>query len=456
MAEKDNLLLDDPYINTTDQKRNFFDPESKVPTVIGVSVFLMALATASVAARFWTRVMILRTTGLDDWLVLLSLGLVIGHGVICCCMTDFNLGRHVGFMTEKDEFTTFMKMFYSSLVVYNAALMTIKLAFLAQYYRIMTGGGSTRRNLIIVSCVIGLWCTSQMVIVVFQCQPISGFWAPTPNTVCVPSIPGLYISAAGNIATDIMIVILPLPLIRGLHLPPAQKAVLSIVFCLGLVLLRLQYLKVSPDITWDIADSNLRHYLRLPADPQAAGRAVLPQALLDPAVAAVHAHAHARVEAARPQVDAPRRPRVRPGPAARVPLHGEPQAGAAAAERKREDADDVPATPGVRRHYEPSSRRLSSNTTKTNTTTSTPTKNNRHSSQSQPGGGYYGQGQGHGQGHNNNGHTVEIGAARSLSTRSGRKSRRSSQSDASIYVMHEITVEVEEGWERRSYYSSTL
>ncbi|KAK8045752.1 hypothetical protein PG996_013816 [Apiospora saccharicola] len=261
-VDMDNILLEEFYVNSPDPRRNFFDAGSKVPTVIGVSVFLMALTTTSVAARFYTRVRLLRMIGLDDWLILLSWTLVIVHGIIQCCMTNVNLGRHVGFLTGKDERITFMKMFYTSLVMYNAALMAIKLAFLAQYYRITTGGGTTRRILIITSCMIGLWCTSQMVIVIFQCQPVSGFWSPTPKTVCVPSLPGLYISAAGNIATDLIIVILPLPMIRTLHLAPIQKAVLSVVFCLGLVttaisLLRLQYLKVSPDITWDIADSNL-------------------------------------------------------------------------------------------------------------------------------------------------------------------------------------------------------
>lgn len=62
-------------------------------------------------------------------------------------------------MTRKDELETFMKMFYASLVMYNAALMAIKLAFLAQYWRITAVGGATRRTLIIVSCVIGLWST---------------------------------------------------------------------------------------------------------------------------------------------------------------------------------------------------------------------------------------------------------------------------------------------------------
>ncbi|KAK7994696.1 hypothetical protein PG990_013469 [Apiospora arundinis] len=281
-------IKDDPYVNTSGNMQDFTNPENKVPTVIGISVFLMVLATTTTASRFYTRLRILRMTGLDDWLVLAAWVMIIGHGITQCLMTRVNLGRHIGFMTTPEDFPTFFKvchtsfysisssclradpcstkMFYASLIMYNAALMAIKLAFLAQYYRIMTGG-SLRRAVIIISCIVGLWSTllghrSQMIIVIFQCQPVSGFWAPTPDTVCVPSVPGLYISAAGNIVSDLAIVALPLPMIRGLHLPLAQRLVLSLVFCLGLVttaisLLRLKFLKVSPDITWDIADSNL-------------------------------------------------------------------------------------------------------------------------------------------------------------------------------------------------------
>lgn len=80
-----NILMEEPYVNNPDPRRNFFDPETKVPAVIGVSVFLMALTTTSVAARFYTRVRLLRMTGLDDWLILFSLTLVIVHGIIQCC-----------------------------------------------------------------------------------------------------------------------------------------------------------------------------------------------------------------------------------------------------------------------------------------------------------------------------------------------------------------------------------
>ncbi|KAK7906407.1 hypothetical protein PG985_016413 [Apiospora marii] len=483
----DNLLAEDPYVNSPDQRRDFFDPETKVPTVIGVSVFLMAFAATSVAARFYTRVRILRMTGLDDWLIMFALTLVMGHGILQCCMTRFNLGRHVGFLTRKDEFTTFMQMFYASLVTYNAALMAIKLAFLAQYYRITAVGGASRRTLIIVSCVIGLWCTSQMVIVIFQCQPISGFWSPTPNTVCVPSFPGLYISAAGNIATDLMIVILPLPMIRRLHLAPAQKAVLSFVFCLGLVttaisLLRLQYLKVSPDLTWDIADSNLCSLAEISSGIICACLPTLKPlaAQCFPKLFSTLRTQFATLRAPTPEWklrNLKEALQEEPGSIQGLPLaylsleslqlpplplggeideeEGRNRGSGGDLEKRRSSSlppqsqlSLFPPHPAVRR---PSS-------TRTNTTMTTTTTQQSMGERGGRSGGRRKRGS-HLQ-EKENGHTVEIGAAaaRSLTLSAfdgGRRSQRISQSSSSIYVKHEITVEVEDSWERWSYYSST-
>ncbi|KAK7966251.1 uncharacterized protein PG986_000528 [Apiospora aurea] len=42
-----------------------------------------------------------------------------------------------------------------------------------------------------------------------------------------------YIAAAGNILADILILLLPLPIIKGLNLPRAQKLALGGIFCLG-------------------------------------------------------------------------------------------------------------------------------------------------------------------------------------------------------------------------------
>jgi hypothetical protein len=68
-----------------------------------------------------------------------------------------------------------------------------------------------------------------------------------------------FTNAALNIVTDIAVAVLPLPVIKTLNLPRAQKLALTFVFCLGGVtciisLMRLQSLyavSVSEDISWD-------------------------------------------------------------------------------------------------------------------------------------------------------------------------------------------------------------
>ena len=77
-------IMDDPYVNTDGNTRDVLSPESKIPTVIGVSVFMMVLATTTVASRLYTRIRILRMTGPDDWLVLAAWVLIIGHGITQC------------------------------------------------------------------------------------------------------------------------------------------------------------------------------------------------------------------------------------------------------------------------------------------------------------------------------------------------------------------------------------
>ncbi len=90
-----------------------------------------------------------------------------------------------------------------------------------------------RRVFLGALAVIGCWCVSQLLITIFTCQPVSGFWDKSVQARCIPNLPFWYINAAGNIATDIAIFVLPLPVIRGLKLARPQKLMLVGIFSLG-------------------------------------------------------------------------------------------------------------------------------------------------------------------------------------------------------------------------------
>ncbi|KAK8137527.1 hypothetical protein PG984_003020 [Apiospora sp. TS-2023a] len=233
----------------------FFDPESRQALLFVVLSVLMAIATGVVGLRFYTRAVILGLIGLDDWLCLVSLGTILAFGGIALNLVTKGLGRHVGTL-PLPEFHDYMKTFFVMVVFYNLAIASFKLCFLAQYYRIINSK-TMRRLIFAATAFVGV---TQVSLNIFQCTPVSGFWEPGPGVKCLPIVPGWYIAAAGNIVADILIILIPLPLIKGLNLPRAQKLALAGIFCLGFLttaisLIRVKYLPQGIDTTWDNVDT---------------------------------------------------------------------------------------------------------------------------------------------------------------------------------------------------------
>ena len=124
------------------------------------------------------------------------------------------------------------KTFYVSIILYNASLMSVKITFLLQYYRVF----AVRKMRIVVLTALALiscWSLSQLLVTTFNCNPIPKFWTPDMDGTCIPNLPFWYINAAGNIITDIAIFVLPLPALGSLNLRSTQKYILIGIFSLG-------------------------------------------------------------------------------------------------------------------------------------------------------------------------------------------------------------------------------
>lgn len=106
------------------------------------------------------------------------------------------------------------------------------MTFLFQYYRVLAVQ-RMRIVYIMAIVIVGAWGVSQFLIGVLMCRPIEGFWNPAVPASCIPNQPQFYINAAGNIATDIAVFLLPLPVIKRLNLPRTQKLLLLGIFSLG-------------------------------------------------------------------------------------------------------------------------------------------------------------------------------------------------------------------------------
>ena len=66
-----------------------------------------------------------------------------------------------------------------------------------------------------------------------NCVPVAKFWNPAVPGQCL-SKPGLWFSnAAMHIATDLAILVIPIPALVALNLPKRQKVALIVIFALG-------------------------------------------------------------------------------------------------------------------------------------------------------------------------------------------------------------------------------
>ncbi|KAL2199409.1 hypothetical protein P885DRAFT_67438 [Corynascus similis CBS 632.67] len=233
------------------------DPEllaSRAGVPIAVVTVCLVVATTCVCLRTYARAVIIRQFGLDDWAAVAAMILAAGSGITVATNTLNGHGHHIQ-AVDPSRLWIYFRSFYISIVLYNASLTATKLTFLLQYQRIM-GQGTMRRVIMVAFVFVALWSISQLLVVIFTCSPIHKFWLPDTPGTCIPNLPFWYINAAGNIVTDVTVFVLPLPALSRLNLRKGQKLGLIGVFSLGfftcaISVIRIQYLKLSDDVTWD-------------------------------------------------------------------------------------------------------------------------------------------------------------------------------------------------------------
>lgn len=126
----------------------------------------------------------------------------------------------------------FQQRFYFAIILYYSALGSIKIALLLQYRRIFAS--KLRRATNIALLVIGTWSIGLVMLSIFTCVPIQGYWEKKTKATCIPTFQW-YIHSAGNILSDIVIFTLPIPVLWSMRVSIAQRLLLILVFCLGLL-----------------------------------------------------------------------------------------------------------------------------------------------------------------------------------------------------------------------------
>jgi hypothetical protein len=128
--------------------------------------------------------------------------------------------------------------------MYNASLAFTKFSILFQYLRIFPGR-SFRIACHIMMAVVATYSSWAIVSGYVNCVPVAKFWNHDLPGSCLNFEAVWFFNASMNIATDLALLILPMPLLSQLQLPRMQKIALMGVFAIGILVIITSILRLS-------------------------------------------------------------------------------------------------------------------------------------------------------------------------------------------------------------------
>ncbi|KAL2434364.1 hypothetical protein ABEF95_004783 [Exophiala dermatitidis] len=235
--------------------------ERGMQAVVTATVF-NALALLFIILRCISRFAVIRRAGLEEGLIIFALVLSFCLTVLIGLQKEHGLGRHSWTVSDEDQ-KDLSKLLYASILVYNLGLFLVKISILYQYLRffVQKSFRTAAWFLIVFIVVAGL---AMLLTFSFSCWPLAFFWDKTVQSGhCINLIAFWFCVSALHIATDLAILVLPMPVLTRLQLPRKQKMTLIGVFALGgfgciTSILRLHALYISStssDLTHDNVDA---------------------------------------------------------------------------------------------------------------------------------------------------------------------------------------------------------
>ncbi|KAI1828276.1 hypothetical protein F4861DRAFT_174432 [Xylaria intraflava] len=195
-------------------------------------IFLF-LCPVVVGTRIWSRKRTSGHLGPDDYTILASLTFAMVTDVITLWGCYYGYGKHVASLSEHQRYEAF-KSFYLMQITYKTSINLTKSSILLLYLRIFGGVKWFRWTCCCVLALVASYCIAAILATVFQCIPVvAAFDKTITNKTCVNNGHFWFANAGFSILTDVVILVIPMPLVYALQIPRVQKIALVLVFALG-------------------------------------------------------------------------------------------------------------------------------------------------------------------------------------------------------------------------------
>ncbi|KAI7187531.1 hypothetical protein KC363_g5933 [Hortaea werneckii] len=203
---------------------------NRAPALIIISIVFFILTTAFFAFRQgwrWAH----RQRGMDDVMAACAYTTLLIMTVFGGMATHYGFGKH-----REDIVPTFpeaMKYFYLYQICYKLIGAFTKLTFCFLYLRIFNNQKTFHRITHAVMAIVAIGSLAFTVGTVFQCLPVHRAWDRRVKGTCISNVAFWYSHAAFNTFFDVIVYLLPIPLIRSLKLRREQKTGVFSIFAFG-------------------------------------------------------------------------------------------------------------------------------------------------------------------------------------------------------------------------------
>ncbi|KAL2753522.1 hypothetical protein ACRALDRAFT_2029333 [Sodiomyces alcalophilus JCM 7366] len=114
-------------------------------------------------------------------------------------------------------------------------IWTVKICFLLMFNRLTITLRQNIAVIIVAAYVIVGFIVMEVLYLAIWCRPFYQYWAVPPDNVqCSAATNHLITNAALNISSDIMIILIPMPVLLQSQIPRQRKLILGGVFALGI------------------------------------------------------------------------------------------------------------------------------------------------------------------------------------------------------------------------------
>ncbi|KAG9258351.1 uncharacterized protein F5Z01DRAFT_194163 [Emericellopsis atlantica] len=210
------------------------DAQSEYPKIIAITVLFSVVSAAGVIWRLFIR---RKSRGLahDDYMAALSMVFAFAYSALCIAQTRYGLGLPLA-ARPQENLITYTKLNFAGRPIYQLGVSFFKMALLISYLRLLQGTSQFAYRLVVYTTIAlvflaHLGCAFSLI---FACTPVAKSWQPLMDGTCLPPGPSFTAYAVVTIVSDIVVAVLPVPMLVGLNIQMAKKVGLIGIFILGL------------------------------------------------------------------------------------------------------------------------------------------------------------------------------------------------------------------------------